>query len=362
MHCHPERPPPSAGDTAPAMAHWDFPRSSASIDILLQLAGEHGVSADACLAGTRITRDQLLLPDTMVSARDELQVARNLQTLVADPAGLGLQAGQRYHLSTYGIWGFALLSSPTLRSAIEIGLRYLDLTFIFCRLRVVEDADSLSLLLDDSEIPADMRRFMIERDAAAIMTIQRELFSGELPFRVMAFSFPADGDSARYETLFGTLPLFASPPTRAVMPQALLDMPLPQANPITAAFCEMQCRQLVARRHERSGLSGQVRDLLLRNPRHMPDMADAAGQLCLSLRSLHRHLQAEGTTWRQLVDEVREALAEELLGGGRLSVSEVSERLGYAEPASFLQAFRRWKGMTPGRWQRHAGTKFHHLR
>jgi AraC-like DNA-binding protein len=60
----------------------------------------------------------------------------------------------------------------------------------------------------------------------------------------------------------------------------------------------------------------------------------------------HRHLAGEGTTFRLLVDELRTALAEEMLSH-RLSVAEVAERLGYAEVASFSHAFKRWKGAPP---------------
>ena len=63
----------------------------------------------------------------------------------------------------------------------------------------------------------------------------------------------------------------------------------------------------------------------------------------MHLLPTRRHLAAEGTTFRLLVDEVRGALAEEMLSH-RMSVAEVAERLGYAEVASFSHAFKRWKG------------------
>ena len=101
---------------------------------------------------------------------------------------------------------------------------------------MVED-DSLSLLLDDSEIPADMR-FMIERDAAAIMTISASCSAASC-LSGHGLLLPADGDGARYETLFGTLPLFANPPMRR---DAAGPAHMPAAHLIAAAFCEMQCR------------------------------------------------------------------------------------------------------------------------
>lgn len=333
------------------MNHWDFPRSSASVNILLQLASEHGLTPASCLAGTRITRGQLQDPQAMISASDELQVARQLQQQLGSERGLGLEVGLRYHLSSYGIWGFALLSSPTLRSAVELGLRYIDLTFAFCRLRAEPDDGDLRLIIDGSDLPPDMRRFMIEREAAAIMTIQRELFAQELPLQRVSLAFPADDQRDHYEAIFGPSVQFDAVITHAIISGSLLDLPLPQANPVTVAFCEAQCRDMLDRRRRRSGLSGQVRDLLLRHPGQMPAMSDVARELCLSLRSLHRHLAAEQTSFRALGDEVRETLAEELLATRRLSVGQVAERLGYAESASFLHAFRRWKGVSPLQWQ-----------
>ena len=76
-------------------------------------------------------------------------------------------------------------------------------------------------------------------------------------------------------------------------------------------------------------------------------MAAVAGALGMASRTLHRHLAAEGTNFRLLIDEVRGVLAEEMLSH-RMSVAEVAERLGYAESASFSHAFKRWKGTAPG--------------
>jgi AraC-like DNA-binding protein len=69
-------------------------------------------------------------------------------------------------------------------------------------------------------------------------------------------------------------------------------------------------------------------------------MGAVAAALGMASRSLHRHLAPGGTTFGLLIDEVRSALAEEMLAH-RMSVAEVAERLGYAESASFSHAFKR---------------------
>ncbi|MFP3367746.1 AraC family transcriptional regulator ligand-binding domain-containing protein, partial [Pseudoalteromonas sp. SIMBA_148] len=68
-----------------------------------------------------------------VEAAQELQVVSNLLAGLPSQPLLGLLAGRRYQLSRYGIWGYALLCSASLGEALDMGLRYLDLTFAFCR-------------------------------------------------------------------------------------------------------------------------------------------------------------------------------------------------------------------------------------
>ena len=329
------------------MSNWNFRRPITSAALLARLGQEQGITPAACLAGTALTEAMLADPTATVIAADELQIARNLISNLGAEQPLGLEAGLRYHLTAYGIWGYTLLSSPTLRSAIDIGLRYLDLTYAFCRIRSEIRGDELWLILDDSDIPADMRRFMVERDSAAIMTIQRELFAQAIPVKAVGYRAPEPAYPERLQDIFGVAARYNADCNYAVLDSRLLDLPLPQANPATAAFCESQCQALLSQRQARSGLAAQVRDYLLKKPGHMPDMAATAQALGHSLRTLHRRLNEEKTSFRALTEEVREALAEEFLQNSHLSLTEIADRLGYAEASSFINAFKRWKGHAP---------------
>jgi len=131
------------------------------------------------------------------------------------------------------------------------------------------------------------------------------------------------------------------------IPPGILDLPLPQANEHTTAIAREQCRQLLASRHARTGVAGQVRDYLLARTAAPPDAEQVAAALHMSERTLRRRLAAEDVSFRGLLDEIREQLAEEFLVTGRMPVAEVAQRLGYTEVSSFSQAFRRWKSVGP---------------
>jgi AraC-like DNA-binding protein len=86
----------------------------------------------------------------------------------------------------------------------------------------------------------------------------------------------------------------------------------------------------------------------------LPAAEQVADELHTSVRSLHRGLEAERTTFRALSDRLRHERGAELLGDPRYSIAEVAYVLGFAELSSFYRAFKRWTGQTPGEFRKNA--------
>ena len=57
-------------------------------------------------------------------------------------------------------------------------------------------------------------------------------------------------------------------------------------------------------------------------------------------------------SFRSLLEEVRSTLAEELMTTASLTHGEIAERLGYADVTTFIEAFRRWKGVPPSEFRK----------
>jgi AraC-like DNA-binding protein len=95
-------------------------------------------------------------------------------------------------------------------------------------------------------------------------------------------------------------------------------------------------------------VAAAVRSWLLRLSAEDCSLALIARERGVDARTLRRQLLAEGTSFRELADEVHEMLATELLTMGALTVEEVAHRLGYAEASSFSRAYKRWTGNSPG--------------
>jgi AraC-like DNA-binding protein len=102
-------------------------------------------------------------------------------------------------------------------------------------------------------------------------------------------------------------------------------------------------------------LAERVRDVIVRQlPFGEVQQGAVAEALGMSVRNLHRHLQKQACSFKELLDDSRRRLAFAYLREAECSVSEVCYRLGFNEPSSFNRAFRRWTGETPGQWRRQA--------
>jgi AraC-like DNA-binding protein len=317
------------------------------VHLLTQLAAEHGMSEEDALAGSGLSAAQVRDPAAEATARQEFAVMRNVVRHCGDRPGLGVEAGTRYHITMYGVWGLALISSPTLRATVDVALRHLDLAFAFTKVSFVEADGEARLDVDGTQIPADVRIFLVERVMAGIQTIGRDIVSIGIPLRRVTFRHPRPADTSRHRAVFGVEPQFGADADSIAFDARLLDLPLPQANEWALRAYEQLCQELVASRRARTGLAGSVRHELARQPGRIPDQAVVAAGLNMSARTLFRRLAEEGTSFRALVEEVRATLADELLCTAGMTTDQVAQRLGYADPASFIRAFKRWNGVTP---------------
>ena len=333
----------------PAAHDWDFSRGMSGLALLADVGKEHGVGVELMLRGTGLAATDLADHEREASAAQELRVIRNLVS--AAPSVSGAAVGARYHLSTFGIFGFALLSSRTVLDAVNIALRFIDLSHTFSIPEVSVAAGQAIVELDASRLPADLRRFLLERDLVAITQVLGELRPDGVPLAWVELEFAEPPSTAPYSALLGTAPRFGARRNAFAFDAGLLDEPLPQANPQAVAMCEEICRDMVTRRR-RTGITQQVRLKIAQQLGRGAAMDEVAGALGLSTRTLRRRLAAEDASYQGVLDEVRESVAERMLATGLLTVDDVAQRLGYAEASSFIHAFKRWKGTTPAAYVR----------
>ena len=93
-----------------------------------------------------------------------------------------------------------------------------------------------------------------------------------------------------------------------------------------------------------STLTLKIDDLLRASPSGRLSQDEIARELAMSTRTLVRRLTESGMTFRSILNESQKHRAKEMIEEGRLSRSEMAERLGFQDPTSFSRACRRWFG------------------
>ncbi|WP_238846738.1 AraC family transcriptional regulator [Nocardia arthritidis] len=338
------------------MAAWEWRRSVTNAAILVEVAEDHGLSRADSLRDTGIDPVLLKTPGAEIVAAQELSLVRNIVDAFGDEYGLGIEAGSRTRITTHGIFALAVLSSPTKRAAFEVAMRYFSLMTSFARAWHDFVGDEVHLFVDDSDIPEDIRGFLCERDVAALLMNWFLVFGSPPPAKRGEIS---GGLRARLLPIledFGIESVDGTGPHLAVFDATEIDEPMPNASPLNAALFDEQCAELLDRRGMRQGVSGAVRQVLMHRMNGRISQEDVAATLHMSLRTMRRKLADEGTSYRQLCVETFGNLAEELLATG-LTVEDVAYRMGYSGAPSFSNAFKQWRGMSPGRFARAAAAR-----
>jgi AraC-like DNA-binding protein len=326
--------------------------------LLLEVGGEWGVPAHVCLSGTGLSLSDIDRADLSIEAEQAIRAIRNLIEATGDPPGLGAAVGVRLRLSALGAWGVLLSSCRSIEDVIRVGPRYYELSENFLRPSLEHQADAVTLVYADDEVPEDIRAFVTERDLAYNVTSVQSLLGASTPLHITARL-----SAERTAALAALLPGFqieAHGVRNAIdLPRWVLQLRLISGDDETHRRCVAHCDELVEALHGRDSVANRVRAVLNRSATPLLGLDEVAREFHIDSRTLRRWLVEEATSYRALADEVCTRRAIELLEAPGGTVRQAAHHLGYASVASFTRAFRRWTGKTPAAWTReHAPVRF----
>ena len=322
-------------------------------EALLALAEELGLARAELFVAARVRPEVLGSPNGRLSFIDFHQLTQAALERCGEPA-LGLALGQRLNVSTHGILGYAVLSSANLGKALQFALKYYRVLGLSFELELVERGEDMELRAVESFPMGPQSRFTAEGLLASIHTIARFLLGEELQGLAVGFAYPAPEYAERYVEVFGIAAQFEQSYHWLRLPRYYLQRPMALANPATVQMCEQQCEALLASLDVQDGLLTRLRRLLLARPGEFPNLESAASALHTSGRSLRRHLARMGTSYQQVLDDVRKRLALQYLTSTHLPLYEIANLLGFSDSSNFRRAFRKWTGKLPGDYRNEA--------
>jgi AraC-like DNA-binding protein len=278
-----------------------------------------------------------------------LSFHRTLIRYYPDPL-LALHIAEAFPPQAYGMFGFGLLCSPSMRASLDFAVRFRRLTYTLMTLTAQLDPvyAKLCMVPANAHIDPELAVFFSDRDvAAAAVSFRSSRLTAVVPEKV-TLVHDGFGLTDAYQAFFACEVEFGAPVASLMFSAAHLDTPSPYRNAEAFAICQRECARQLAAISSETDMTGRVRQELLSRPGYLHDIESIAGQLNLSTRTLRRRLAEQHTSFQDLQQQVRFQQARDYLKRPSLSVAEVATLLGFSEPGNFSQAFKRWSnGLSP---------------
>jgi AraC-like DNA-binding protein len=287
-------------------------------------------------------------PDVRVPERAAQEAWRLAAVTTRDPA-LGVHLAESMPRGALDLVEYAFRSSASLRIGLERLARYGRVLSDRVSARAEDNGSDLLLVVRDTG-STQLHPSRAEFALAIALRLARDGTGSDVTPVQVCFAHPAPSDTTDHERFFHVPVVYDSGANTMILTRADADRPLRGADPALSGIVRRRLEKALAERDmdARGPMSVRVRRIL------MDDLgqttltpAAVARALEVSTRTLSRRLAAEGTSFRQILDQARCEMAMALLHDGSLSVGDIAFFLQYSEPAAFHRSFRRWTGQTP---------------
>src|ERR1700754_611991 len=320
------------------------------IAALVEVLAEQGIGAQESLKGSGVAPSQIYDASFLTSVRQYAAVCRNAVDLSSSP-DTPFKTGSRLHLAAYGMYGYALMSCLSLRDYFRLGVKYHRLATPTLTIEWTEYPDRSVWTFPDafaSNLPRDVQQFLLEQQYTQHVTHLQDVAGRSCPPVKARFSYPAPPHASIYPAYLGCPCEFDAQQCELIYDSAILEFRPQLAHPHSAALLQETCNRLIGQAKTSFGVSGEVYQELMRKPGEFPDMEAVAAALKMTSRTLRRRLEAEGTSFLAIVDDVRCSLATEYLKTTKMSTEDVAMLVGFSDTANFRRALKRWTGKGPG--------------
>ncbi len=269
--------------------------------------------------------------------------------------------GKRITLTAHGSVGFVMVTSKTCGEMLALCARYYRLMNPLYALELdVAAGQQLACAQWRPSGPCSVRLRNFIEEIIAVSAYQQLLpFMAEDHGSMMEIRLaqPAPGHAARYAELSRAKVRFSDPDSPAVsvyFAARYLDAPNIFADEGSRLLAEEMCQRKINELDSTGGWREWVIRALRTADGVRPSQADLARLMHMSARTLERALSKEGTSYSELYERVGHERACEMLADGRLSISDISQRLGYSNIGAFSRAFKRRSGVTPSEFTQKA--------
>lgn len=262
---------------------------------------------------------------------------------------LGLKVGKKLTPISLGELGNAMLVAPNLLESLSLASKFSWLHADYMNIHLIANFESVSIIFTEQTELGQTQQFQTEVLLLLIQNIIEAITS--TPFTEGKFHFPYSipTNHKHYKSYFNSPIHFNEQHACIEIPKSYLYIQSPFHNPVIWKSYQLkfvsQLNSLVQTNNK--PFTHHVNDLLNACPPPLPKVVDTAARLNITERTLNRRLKNEGSSYRNIRNDVMRRHAEFYLNETDLTVDAIACQLGYKDFSSFRRAFKQWTNLTP---------------
>ncbi|MCP1603590.1 AraC-like transcriptional regulator QhpR [Pseudomonas citronellolis] len=313
-----------------------------------EFAISQGLEPQPLLAEIGLPNDAV---DSLISGAQFVALLELCATRSHNPL-FGLQLGLHQGPKALGSLLYVVKSTSTLGQVLEAVTQYFHFHSTGADLHLERQGGAARLLYDVTDGDVIAVRQTVELAMGICARLIQDLLGHPWKPLGLQLRHPVGEKPSAYRHLLGVTPHFGSPVNAWVFDESLLESPL---SAIDEGFHELAKGHIAElAQFTLQELPSYVKKLLRRQlPNTQATVDQVAEQMKISPRSLQRYLQSENTSFQKLLDETRQSMATRYMCDSSVSLTQLSELLGYSDLSAFSRAFTRWNGMSPQKWKQH---------
>ena len=334
--------------------------------VLLEITEAYGIENQTVLNNTGLVLSAMKHADAKMSAHQWSKLVVNALQLTGNHR-LGIEYGLKLRPTSHGALGFAFLSCADVETALTLCQQYFCTRIQNFTPEWTVDQDFVYVYLDDvhpvrfgdEQQSAQLRSFLVEcLIFGAIHFLS--LFSKELIEQSEVFLDWEESNDYQCIELSKVKIHFSQKRNGLRFPKFFLNCKNKNADQVSfqqaLLYCENDKWRLV--KENIRDLQKSIRSELLYNSSNgYPTLPMIAERLNMSERTLKRHLQAQGTTFLQILADVRFTEAKKMLQHKQYSIQDIASIVGYEEATNFIRAFKKTFGETPSQYRKRSVAK-----